>query len=423
MDSRILDLLQDCYAEELSSVRGNFQDLENLVVALMRDMGQGLLQRIISEQPNGYKGSSTGCSCGGSMRFVGNRSKHIHTTVGWISLKRAYYYCPQCRRSRFPYDQAGGLGPEALSVGLAKACCLLAVDDSFQQSSTKIKELFGEDVSAKTIERVVHQVGKVVLEQQNQELDNLLNDKNKDIPTCDHPPQRLYIAADGTTVHEDAWHESKVGSIYWEAEGFRRDQYYVGGFDNSERFGWNLWLAACRCGLREAVEVVYLGDGAAWIRSIREAHFTRATFIVDWYHAKEHIWDCAKALFGDGTDATKKWAEHRCGLLWEGRTRKLLEDLHRHRKKHRGRKLEAIKALYRYIKTNQEEMRYDLFRSKGYDIGSGAVEGACKHVVGKRLKQSGMIWTRPGSSAILALRITWLNKEWDQLWLRKPLVA
>jgi hypothetical protein len=87
-------------------------------------------------------------------------------------------------------------------------------------------------------------------------------------------------------------------------------------------------------------------------------------------------------------------------------------------------------------------MRYDKFREKGYDIGSGAVEGACKHVVGKRLtclradtclraphrqthrqKGSGMIWSRKGSSPTLALRILWLNKEWDPFWGTKPLAA
>jgi len=68
-------------------------------------------------------------------------------------------------------------------------------------------------------------------------------------------------------------------------------------------------------------------------------------------------------------------------------------------------------------------MRYDVFRAKGYDIGSGAVEGACKHVVGKRLKQSGMIWSRLGSSSVLSLRVIWLNDRWDQLWQTKPLAA
>jgi len=76
-----------------------------------------------------------------------------------------------------------------------------------------------------------------------------------------------------------------------------------------------------------------------------------------------------------------------------------------------------------YICENEEQMRYDVFRGKGYDIVSGAVEGACKNVVGKRLKQSGMIWTRLGSSSVLALRGTWLNNRWEQLWENKPLAA
>ena len=82
-----------------------------------------------------------------------------------------------------------------------------------------------------------------------------------------------------------------------------------------------------------------------------------------------------------------------------------------------------MKTLIRYISSNEEQMRYDVFRAKGYDIGSGAVEGACKHVVGKRLKQSGMIWSRTGSSATLALRIACLNDKWEQLWQTKPLAA
>ena len=44
-------------------------------------------------------------------------------------------------------------------------------------------------------------------------------------------------------------------------------------------------------------------------------------------------------------------------------------------------------------------------------------------IVGKRLKQSGMRWSRAGSSATLALRVTWLNNRWEQLWQKKPLAA
>ena len=110
-------------------------------------------------------------------------------------------------------------------------------------------------------------------------------------------------------------------------------------------------------------------------------------------------------------------------LLWDGCTKKVLDDLKEQRKQHRGVKRQAISDLIRYISTNEEQMRYDVFRKKGYDIGSGSVEGSCKYVVGKRLKQSGMIWNRSGSSSVLALRTVWLNRRWEQLWEKKPLVA
>ena len=146
-------------------------------------------------------------------------------------------------------------------------------------------------------------------------------------------------------------------------------------------------------------------------------------FIIDWYHLNRHVWDCGKTLFGEGTRATDRWVNVRLSLLWEGWTKKVLDDLAEQRKKYRPGKRKAIDELYRYIFVNEEQMRYDVFRSKGYHIGSGAAEGACKHVVGDRLKQSGIIWSRAGSSATLALRITWLNERWDELWSQKPLAA
>lgn len=422
MDTKIVEQLEACYGEELCLLQGDLGALEKRITALMRQWGQGLLQRVVSKRPLGYQGSGRACSCGAWQRFVGYRIKSLHTTVGWIEVRRAYYHCPACGTGESPYDQASGLGSESVSAGLAKACCTLAVGSSFAQSSRMIEELFGQDVSAKTIERIVHHVGAVAADQHRRNLEEFR--QNRQVPSCDQPPKRLYIAPDGTTVHErDGWHESKIGCLRWEDDKGRLHHYYVGGFDDCEVFGQYLWWEACRWGVREAVEIVYLGDGALWVRGLHDKHFRRATFIVDWYHAQKHIWDCAKVLWGEGNEKTSRWAERCCGWLWEGWTRKVLKDLARRAKHYRGRKRKAVEDLYRYIDVNEEQMRYDVFRAKGYSIGSGMVEGACHHVVGDRLKGSGMIWSRPGSSATLALRICWLNQEWDQLWQQKPLAA
>jgi len=422
MYEEILEQMQELLKDEIKNFNGDFGKLEQMVMAMMMSFGKGLLQRIVDSGVNGSQGSSIPCKCDNSMKFVQHRPRDIHSLFGWIKIKRAYYHCSDCGTGLAPYDKSSGLGSEQLSPGLAKACCLLAVDDSFAQTSRKLEELFGQKVSERTVERVVHQVGSVVLTQQDEELNSFSTDRR--MPQAEANPERLYVAADGTTAHEtDGWHEVKVGSIYWKDERFERVGRYVGRFDDSKIFGWHLWMEAIRCGLREAKEVVFLGDGAGWIRNERRKHFGRSTFIIDWYHALEHIWDCGKVLFGEGSEATEKWVKKRESWLWDGQTRKLLNDLQKQRKQHRGRKREELSKLHKYIQDNEQEMRYDVFRAEGYDIGSGVVEGACKHVVGKRLKQSGMIWSRAGSSATLALRITWLNKRWDELWLQKPLAA
>ena len=422
MDNKIIDQLEATYSEEFNNVAGDFGNLEAAVKAKMYQLGQALLQRLVDRQANGYKGSSIVCKCGGSMKFIQHRRKDLHTLFGWITIKRAYYHCSNCQESLSPYDVDSGIGSEQISPGLGKACCLLAVDDSFEQSSRKLEALTGQKVSDNTIERMVCRVGSVSQEQNNQLLQRFFDDKQ--IPESQSNPKRLYVAVDGTTVHEtDGWHECKAGTIYFEDERKIRRSYYVGRFDKSENFGWHVWLAACKYGYRHAKEVVYLGDGAPWIRTEHYRHFGRATFIIDWFHACEHVWDCGKKLFGEGTKSSEKWVKKRLDLLWYGCTKKLLDDLKKQYNKHRDSKREALSDLIRYISTNEEQMRYDVFRAKGYDIGSGAVEGACKNVIGKRLKQSGMTWTRLGSSSVLALRVDWLNDEWEQLWKKKPLAA
>ena len=62
--------------------------------------------------------------------------------------------------------------------------------------------------------------------------------------------------------------------------------------------------------------------------------------------------------------------------------------------------------LARYLESNQERMKYDEYRAKGYHVGSGVVESACKNVVQVRHKRPGMRWSEEGARNILHLRTT-----------------
>jgi hypothetical protein len=145
-----------------TGLTGDLGQLEHVVMAKVRVIGQGLLQRAVEKGSRGYQGSSLYCSeCGGSLKFVGYRRKGVQTLFGWINVSRAYYHCGGCGASRYPYDEESGLGGGHLSPGLGKACCLLATQDSFEESSRKVAALMGQQVSDDTIERVVLDVGPV----------------------------------------------------------------------------------------------------------------------------------------------------------------------------------------------------------------------------------------------------------------------
>lgn len=79
--------------------------------------------------------------------------------------------------------------------------------------------MIGQDVSATTIERVVTQVGRAAMSRQY-----------KTPSDTAAAPDRLYVVADGTTVHEkDGWHKAKAGCVYWDDKRFvrRKRNVYV----------------------------------------------------------------------------------------------------------------------------------------------------------------------------------------------------
>ncbi len=65
-------------------------------------------------------------------------------------------------------------------------------------------------------------------------------------------------------------------------------------------------------------------------------------------------------------------------------------------------------------------MDYPSYRAKGWQIGSGPVESACKSVVGTRMKQAGMRWGTDGADEVSHVRALFRGEigQWDAFWSR-----
>lgn len=136
--------------------------------------------------------------------------------------------------------------------------------------------------------------------------------------------------------------------------------------------------------------------------------------ILDIMHVAEYLWDAAAAL-ETHREYQEAFFHDKMGRILEGEVRAVITNLRllATRRKVHGEKLKAIRAACNYFEANADRMRYDEYLAKGYPIASGAVEGACRHLVKDRLERTGMRWVPKGAQSMLNLRSLWINGEWD----------
>ncbi len=124
--------------------------------------------------------------------------------------------------------------------------------------------------------------------------------------------------------------------------------------------------------------------------------------------------DAAKAIYGHGSDLAAAWGKQRRDELDQGRIDELIAELGRH-----ADSCEATRKDRDYFSRNRERMRYPEFRAMGLCVATGVIEGACRNLVGGRLKRGGMHWTVNGANAILALRCAVISNRFDDFWERR----
>ena len=221
----------------------------------------------------------------------------------------------------------------------------------------------------------------------------------------------------------DVYREMKVGVIFEAERGRERSELapdvwidtpkensmrYVARRTAKGDFDQLLYGLARQSGLEQARQIVVLGDGAPWIWKLASEHFPEAVQIVDLYHAQEHVWQVARAVYGPQTEAAAAWAKNACDLLVYGKIEELVAAIAvlPPIAPNPGESRSVPEKAVDYFTSNAERMRYPTFRAQGMHVGSGIAEAACKTVVATRLKRSGMRWTPEFAKHIVYLDIT-----------------
>lgn len=389
-----------------------------------------LTEQLAARQAAAGTEKSLPCACGQRQSLQRQQARTVRTVVGPVSYVRPYYYCRACGRGRAPLDEALGQDTRDITPGIVRLIAAFGAYVSFGTTAMLLDQANPAiGLSARQVETVAEAVGAQAAAVQAQAVaqaaDTPLPDRSHPhlrlVGAPAAPPRTWIIEMDGVyaPLRHDQWNEVKCGLVY------RLDQRTEISKDRGvllqklrcavrgevTQFRPQLWATLLAAGVCATDQLVVLGDGAAWIDETVAELFPHATRLLDFFHVAEYVWQVAHARFGEGTRAGRVWAEAKLEQLKQGRWAQVCRALKQLRLT--GTAAATRDETVGYLRRHSAQLAYDQYRAAGWPIGSGAIEGTCKHLVAARCKQAGMRWSTTGLDAMLALRCTVLNEQLD----------
>jgi hypothetical protein len=356
--------------------------------------------------------------------------------VGPIRHSRAYYLCRSCGKGLFPFDQQAGLTTRDLTPALERVATLAGtVADSFEKGADLLEEMAGIRLGESTVERTTEDAG--------QRLADAVQAGTTLGPKVDWPWHKDYEGRRCAYVELDATGVRQQGQGGRSAEG--RMAYvgmvcnpgpewlwcdekptpmqarYLAGMYPLAEIAPLLRKPAGAVGMDRADRWIGLSDGGNGLEDRLRENFPRVDVIIlDFYHPAEKLTGLARLLHPNDPSQAEEQARQWRQLLKDEGGAVLAAVLSEWDWPNRPGLSGAAADLVGYLEGQAHRMEYPEYLANGWCIGSGAVESACKTVVGQRLKLAGMRWGEEGSHAVCHLRALYRSEkgQWDAFWRR-----
>jgi hypothetical protein len=360
--------------------------------------------------------------------------------LGPVTCRRAYYYCGRCGQGRAPWDQVVGLTARSFTPAAERLVCLAGtLSDGFAEAATKVlPEMAGLKVAETTVQRSTEAVGQRLAD--HWRAGHTLGfphrwqwHRDAQGRTC------AYVSLDLTGVRQQAADGGPAdGRMPYVAMIFnpvpdradaspdrppataRMSARYLSGLYDLDELGVQLRKQAGQVGMDQAEVWIGLTDGGNGLEEFVRRNFPREpVLILDYWHAAEYLTELALVLHPQEEERERVLQDWRHTLKHEGGQRliDILQALPLPRKAVvREKHAEALN----YFRNNVHRMDYPRYLANGWSIGSGAVESACKTVVGQRLKLAGMRWREYGTDSMCHIRALFKSEtgQWQAFWQR-----
>lgn len=392
-----------------------FDILENMLFEILQNIARKVFEKAITDIDSYLRNKRER----GKLKNTGKREKYFLTRFGDILYSRTRYK-DQENKSHYLLDEALSISKnQRISLSRARIECFLSSLSSYREVVEGIGLLIGGPRCHEAIRQSVIKEGKLIIENQEKKL--------KQIENLDYPdkeaPDTAYMEADATYItlqkkgkERGGKMEVKIGVGYSGKEArystgkskrLKEKFTFIGtGKSFMERLSL---LAEERLSLSKVKKVIFGGDGDSWITSGIKDYFSSATYILCLYHLYKKF----KESLGRRKEEQKAIKD----LLLSNQIDKglsVIDQLIRNSQDLKEK--DNLVKLYIYISRNRQGITNQV-RLKDQEIErAGAIESNINKVITSRFKKRGMSWSKPGALALLKIKETIINGEWDKWW-------
>lgn len=415
------------------------QDLQSTATASVaifehiREVARAILQAKIDLEVQRLTTQPVASCCPeADMAYIHTRSVSPTTLFGKVEIPVRTFRCTGCRTTMRPDDARLGvpqMGDFTDDVRLLYSP--LAAELPHRVSNDIFWRFTGVELSSCGAQSLIDSSAQDLAAwcrtqqaQENAVVKALLDD---DAEACQ---LRLEIAMDGVKAHIDGrWQEPKVGTIVVRQlpnasprpiRGAVVARRYVCVLGSAGELARRIKATIHQAGWQDIEVAEILGDGAAWMWNVTDVYFPGIPQTLDYYHLSEHWYEGAHALYPEQPDRARAWVEGKLAACLRDRVGDVIGALKRMRPRQPTVR-HPLAQLLGYMVSNRCRIQYKSPWYKGLAVGSGSVEGACKHVMQARFKRAGMRWKTPGFLHVLELRVARLNDTLDAFWASRGL--
>lgn len=395
---------------------GTMLEMENIIQAGVNEIGALATKEALSKLDGSGRPIKLGTA---KLTSKGKVRKEYQTPYGVVELERYVYqtsaggatYCPLDDKARIVVSST----PKFAQMIAHKYASLSA-----RELAEDLSQNHGRNVTRCLIQNTAEMVGSIA--QASEELWDYQS------PEQDEPVSNISISLDGTCIlmKGDGYREAMTGNVsLYGIDGTRLHTIYIGA---SPEYGKQKFIDRLQHEVDQIKlkypEANYVGiaDGASFNWGFLTPNTT--TQILDFYHATEYL-TLASNSFSDIEKDRRSWLSNACHSLKHdvGAAKQLLDDMEKQREinkpKRKITKLakEQLDKAITYFTNQLSKMNYAEYTSRGFPIGSGVTEAACKTLIKQRLCRSAMQWKDEGASVVLALRsLVQTTGRWTQFW-------